>query len=70
MAKAKYTCPNCGDPVIAARWEAGYEYCKAPTCFAALGKRIKTYEEPPDPETVDVSPYDLDEVATMYGEGD
>lgn len=68
MSKAKYTCPNCGSPVLKARWQAGYEYCKDRRCFEALGRRVLTYEVPKadDEHTV----YDIDEVAEMFGEGD
>lgn len=69
---AKYECPNCGDPVLAVRWNAGYEYCKAKACFEALGRKkgVTMFDKPPDPETVDIDPYDLEDVAALYGEGE
>jgi hypothetical protein len=70
--KAKYECPNCNDPVLAARWNAGYQYCMKKECFAALGRKsgVPLHETPPDPENIDITPYDLDEVAALYGEGE
>lgn len=70
MAKTKNQCPNCGDDVPVARWNAGYKYCKSKTCFEALGRRTAVFEAPPDPDTVDINPYDLEDVAAMYGEGE
>lgn len=68
----KHKCPNCGDDVLAVRWNAGYRYCKKSECFAALGRKpgVPLHETPPDPETVDLDPYDLDDVASLYGEGE
>ena len=70
MGKAKYTCPNCGGPVKGERWEASYQYCKKAECFSALGRKagVPLHETPPDPETVDITPYDVDDVASLYGE--
>lgn len=67
--KAKYICPNCGVPVLKARWELGYEYCVNPLCIKKLGKnKNNLYERPPMPEEMDeLSPYDLDDVASLYG---
>lgn len=68
MAKAKYSCPNCGEPVLAARWDAGYEYCKEKACFEQLGRRsgVSMFDHPPKPGEVDLDPMELEEVADLY----
>lgn len=72
MAKTKHSCPNCGADVLKVRWDAGYRYCKARECFEALGRRdhVPTHEPPPDPDSVDVTLYDFDDVADLYGSGE
>lgn len=67
MPKTKHSCPNCGADVVAARWNAGYEYCKASQCFEALGRRkdVPLYDKPPAPGEIDLDPSELDEVAGL-----
>ena len=36
-------CIYCGQPVLPARWEAGYEYCMAPECAHQLRERAQDY---------------------------
>jgi hypothetical protein len=72
MPNYKHHCPNCGDGVPAERWNLGYKYCKKDECFEQLGRKkgVTMFDRPPDPDTVDISPYDLDDVADLYGEGE
>ena len=68
--KTKFSCPNCGAPVLKVRWDAGYHYCKSARCFEALGRRdhIPLHETPPNPDEIDLDPYELDEIASQYQE--
>lgn len=61
---AQNSCPNCGDSVLKARWDAGYKYCKKQECFERLGRKkgITMFDRPPDHDDVDVSTYDLDDI--------
>ena len=36
-------CIHCGQPVLQARWEAGYHYCFNPICAHELRSRQKQY---------------------------
>lgn len=36
-------CIYCGDPVLPARWEAGYHYCMSPNCAHELRERASQY---------------------------
>lgn len=55
-----YECPQCKSEVLAERWEAGYQYCKAKRCFEVLGRKahVKVYQTAP--EELDITVYDID----------
>jgi hypothetical protein len=36
-------CIYCGQPVVPARWEAGYHYCFNPNCAHELRERASEY---------------------------
>lgn len=61
-------CPNCATPVLQERWDAGYRYCKSSRCFEALGRRrhVPLFEKLPNPEDVDLSPFELDDIQSQY----
>jgi len=70
MPKVKYRCPICDVPVLAARWEMGYNYCIKPECKVKLGIFNRIFEPPPTPDTISsVSPWELDDLAEQYYEG-
>jgi len=51
---------------LAARWDAGYHYCRSRECFEALGKKVPLYEKPPQPGESDIDPFELDDVAQIW----
>lgn len=55
--------------MLAERWRLGYEYCKDPKCFRALGKKVPIHEKLPSPDEVDIKPYELDDIAQAWDNG-
>lgn len=72
MPKAKYSCPSCGDPILAVRWSAGYHYCKSKACFEKLGRKagVTMFDHPPKPGEIDLDPMELSEIDESYQDSD